>query len=317
VKRRTLCVCVALLGIGLGLSGTAQVNVSVLDIEPGVSQLGAGGAGLAVANGAETLYYNPAGLAALPGISFSSFYASHFGLANYSAFALTFRNWGLATLLLDVGGIAGYDEDGNPTDTLAYKNTALLFGFGFDPRRLPFFPRLAFDLAIGGTIKYLSARVGEDTGSGFSFDLGARTTLPDMRLGPIGFTDVAFGVTLLNLFGAISYDTARESFGMDVRVGGAATIARVVLAAVDLHLAGAFHAGLAYRPVPALALRLGVVSESEWSLTAGAGINIEGFVIDYAFVSHSLGGTHRVALTVDFSGLDISAITRSLRRILP
>jgi len=308
---------VALLGIGLGLSGAAQVNVSVLDIAPGVSRLGAGGAGLAVSGGAETLYYNPAGLAALPGISFSSFYASHFGLANYSAFALAFRNWGLATMLLDVGGIPGYDGDGNPTDTLAYKNTALLFGFGFDPRRLPFFPRIAFDLAIGGTIKYLSARVGEAAGSGFSFDLGGRTTLPDLRLGPIGLSDVSFGVTLVNLFGAINYDTAREGFGMDIRVGGAARIARVILAAADVHLAGALHAGIAYQPVPALALRLGVISKGEWSLTAGAGIDIEGFVIDYAFVSHSLGGTHRVSLTVDFSGLDITAITRSLRRILP
>lgn len=97
---------------------TGQTSVSVFDIEPGVALLGAGGAGTSVVHGAETLYYNPASLSELPGISFSSFYASYMGLANYSALALTFRNWGIGALLFDGGTITGYDGDGSQTKHL-------------------------------------------------------------------------------------------------------------------------------------------------------------------------------------------------------
>ena len=52
-------------------------------------------------------------------------------------------------------------------------------------------------------------------------------------------------------------------------------------------------------------------------MTAGVGVAVQGFMLDYAYVSHTLGGTHRVSLTIDFSSLDISALSRSLRRLLP
>lgn len=317
MKRYKLLVLVAILGLGIGLSAMAQQASTVFDIEPGVSMLGAGAAGISVANGAETLYYNPATLAALPGISFSSFYASYLGLANYSALSLTFRNWGIAALLLNSGGIDGYDADGNGTGTIAYKNTGILFGVGIDPSILPFIPDFAFDFSFGARIKYLSVRIAEETGTGFSFDLGFRTTIPDIRLGPISLTDMAFGITADNLFGAISYDVEQDNFRMDLRLGASARLAKAFLLALDLHLSGSAQVGLVYSPVPALDLRLGVISKGTVSITAGVGVNVEGFLIDYAFVSHRMGGTHRVSLTLDFSNLDIAALSRSLRRILP
>jgi len=317
VKRYRNLVLVAILGLGIGMSAAAQQASTVFEIEPGVSMLGAGAAGISVANGAETLYYNPATLAALPGISFSSFYASYLGLANYSALSLTFRNWGLAALLLDSGGIDGYDADGNATGTLAYKNTGILFGVGFDPSIFPFIPDLAFDFSLGARIKYLSVQIAEETGTGFAFDLGFRTTIPDMKLGPLSVTDMAFGLTAVNLFGGVSYDVERDSFEMDIKLGASARMAEAFFLALDLHLGGSAQLGLVYSPVPALDLRLGVISKGTVSLTAGVGVNVEGFLIDYAFVSHKLGGTHRVSLTLDFSSLDIGALSRSLRRILP
>ncbi|MFC2106669.1 hypothetical protein ACFLS5_03300 [Candidatus Bipolaricaulota bacterium] len=310
-------VLVAILGLGIGLPAMAQQASTVFDIEPGVSMLGAGAAGISVANGAESLYYNPATLAALPGISFSSFYASYLGLANYSALSLTFRNWGIAALLLNSGGIDGYDADGNATETIAYGNTGILFGVGIDPSILPFIPDFAFDFSLGARVKYLSVRLAEETGSGFSFDLGFRTTIPDIRLGPVSVTDIAFGVTAVNLFGSISYDVEQDNFLMDLKVGASARLADAFLLALDLHLGGSAQVGLVYSPVPSLDLRLGVISRGTISWTAGVGLNVEGFLIDYAFASHRAGGTHRVSLTLDFSSLDIRALSSSLRRILP
>lgn len=311
-------ILVVVLCLGIAASAAAQHASTVFDIEPGVSMLGAGSAGISVANGAETLYYNPATLAALPGISFSSFYASYLGLANYSALSLTFRNWGLAALLLDSGGIDGYDANGNYTDALSYKNTGILFGVGFNPSSLPFVPDLAFDFALGARIKYLSAQIAEETGNGFSMDLGFRTTIPDMNLGPLSVSDAAIGITAANLFGGINYDSGeRDDFLMDLKLGTSARLAESFLLAFDLHLGGSAQLGVVYSPVPTLDVRLGVISSGTTSITAGVGVNVEGFLIDYAFVSHKTGGTHRVALTLDFSSLDIAALSSSLRRILP
>jgi len=317
VKGIKIILLLTLLGLGIGLSGAGQTSVTVFDIEPGVSMLGAGGAGLSVANGAETLYYNPANLSELPGISFSSFYASYVGVANYSALALTFRNLGFAALMLNSGGIQGYDGTGGLTDTLAFVNTGILFGVGVGASDLAFLPDAGFDYSLGARIKYVTVGIGDDSGTGFSFDLGFRAAFPDMNVGGLSISDIAIGVTTVNLFGAVAYDTESEDFQMDIKVGASASVFGSLLVALDLHLAGAAHVGLEYSPMPTFALRLGMISAGALSFTAGVGVNVDGFLIDYAFVSSAVGGTHRVSLTLDFSVLDLGALSRSLRQLLP
>ena len=317
MKRTRIVVMVALLGLGLGLGGTGQQAMTVFDIRPGVGMLGAAAAGLSVVRNAETLYYNPAGLSELPGISFSSFYASYLGEANYSAFALTFRNWGVAALLLNSNGIQGYDATGATTDLLSYRNTGFLFGAGVDPSELGFLPSFAIDMSLGARIKFLTVGVGAEEATGFTFDLGFRTGFPDVSFGGFAITDLALGVTAVNLFGGLSYDEHSDDFQMDIQVGASGRMANAVLLALDVHLAGSLHVGIAYEPVPTLALRLGIISGSGVSITAGVGVDVEGFLLDYAYVTHAVGGTHRVSLTLDFSSLDITALSRSMRRLLP
>ncbi len=317
MKRLKMICGVVLLSVGLGLGAAGQTATTVLDIDPGVAMLGAGGAGISVVNGAETLYYNPAGLSELPGISFSSFYASYMGQASYSALALAFRNFAAGAVLFNSGGIQGYDDEGTPTDTLAYSNTAFLLGFGVNPSEFAFLRSLPFQFSIGAQIKGLTARLGEQRGSGVTFDLAFRTEFPDIGLGAISISDAAFGVTAVNLFGVMSYGDTQENFGMDLRLGASAKIVETILVAADLHLGGGLHFGIAYHPVPTLALRLGLITRSGVTITAGVGLDIQGFLLDYAFISGPVGGTHRVSLTIDFSGLDLGAFGRSLRRILP
>jgi hypothetical protein len=65
------------------------------------------------------------------------------------------------------------------------------------------------------------------------------------------------------------------------------------------------HYGMEYILSEVLALRVGA---QEKDLTAGAGLNIAfargestlSFLIDYAFLSHELGNTHRVSLMTKF-----------------
>ena len=128
---------------------------------------------------------------------------------------------------------------------------------------------------------------------------------------------MAFGFTAVNLFGGVNYDVVNDDFLMDLRFGASARLAEVFFVALDLHLGGAAQLGFVYSPVPTLDLRIGLISRGAISFTAGVGIDVEGFLIDYAFVSHTLGGSHRVSLTLDFSSLDIAALSRNLRNILP
>jgi len=317
MKRTYTFLGVALLVAGLGLGASAESAVSVVDIAPGVGQLGAGGAGIAVVRGAETLYYNPAGLAGLPGISFSSFFTSQMGVASYSAFSLALRGFAVAAELYSSGSIDGYDDQGNPTGELGYSSSAYMFGFGVDPSMFSFLPKLPLSFSIGGVLKGISTKIADVAGSGFAFDLAFRMDIPPMSLGPLAVTDAAFGVTLANLFGGLSYDGTQDSLPMDIGLGLSARLLGVVLIAADVHLAGSLGIGVTYEPVPALALRLGILSKGEMSITAGVGLNVQGFLIDYAFVSHSVGPTHRIGLTLDFSALDIGALGGMLRRILP
>jgi len=317
VKRTTCWIVLALL-IGAGLGVTGQVPSTVLDIDPGVAVLGAGAAGLSLVQGAETLYYNPAGMAAVQGTTFSSTLSSHFGLGNYSAFALSFGNFGAAVLLLNSSGIQGYDSSGQPSEELSYGSTSIMIGGGASPSTLAFLPTIGFDYAIGARVKTASSNIAGVSGSGFAFDLGFLAGFPEVRLSAFSFSDIALGITAENLFGSISYDGESESFAMGLNLGASALIADMVRASVDIRLTGAFHIGLAYAPVPTLELRLGLISRgAETSITGGLGVSVQGFLVDYAFKSHALGSSHRVSLTLDFSSLDLGGIGQALGRLLP
>ncbi len=316
--RRAFITGIVLLVAGWAVSTSGQNALGILDIPHGVGQLGSGGAGLSVISGAETLYYNPSGLSGLSGISFSSLFASHLGQASYSSFALAMQSVGVGVEILSSGSIQGYDEGGAPTETLSFGNTLISFGFGADSSQLAFLSALPLRLAIGAQVKLVSARLGEERGSGFSFDLGTRFSFPDVALGPFAMTDPAVGVTASNLFGSLTYDGGEaEPFTMDIGVGVSAGVFGVAGLALDVHTTGALSFGVTYSPISTLALRMGLLSKGAFSITAGVGLNVQGFLIDYAFVSSQVGGSHRIGLTLDFSALDISALGSSLRRILP
>lgn len=317
MNKARLLLMVALLGVGLSAWG--EIAISILDIEPGVRTVGMGGAAVALVPSAETLYYNAAGLSELPGISFSSFYASHLGAASYTAMDLTVRNVGIGVLMVSSGSIPGYDDEGNSTEDLSYGSTAFLLGFGFGSSQLPFLPALPLDFSIGGRIKGLSVTCGTEKGAGFALDLAYQMRFADLSFGPVGLSDVGFGLTVTNLIGSIGYSDRSESFPMDLRLGGAARIANIVLVAADLELAGRAHLGVEVQAVEALAVRVGILSQAGGiSLSFGAGFGMEGLHLDYAYLTHpSLGGSHRISLTIDFGGLNLAGIGRALRNLLP
>jgi hypothetical protein len=318
VKRLGILLIVALLGAGIGGWGRERA-LSVTEIDPGVRGLALGGASVSAAAGAEILYYNPSGLAALGSSSFQSFYASQFAAADYFALGVVFPSFGLGLLNLSSGDIAGYDAGGNPTETLRYRSTAILLGYGASPDTLRFLPQLPVDYALGTRVKLLSSSLGATGGFGFALDLAATLGFGSMQIGPVPLDDITVGIHATNLLGTISYDGNAETLLMDLRLGASTLIVRQVLLLLDFEFSGRIHVGVEYSPIPTVALRVGFVQQAPGiSLTLGAGLDLEGFGLDYAFMgSTGLSGSHRVALSVDFASIDLGALTGMLRRILP
>ncbi len=305
--------------------GTASLSLlganafTVLNLATGVRTIGMGGAGVASVNGAETLYNNPAGLTSLTGIAMNSFYTMQPGLLGYGALALTLPNWGLGIFTLGSGGIQEYDASGNPTKTLSYGNTAVMLGFGLSPRNIPFIPHLPFDFSLGGRLKYLTVTNGTQNGSGFALDLAYRMEFSDMHLGPIAMTQNAVGISMTNLIGTVNYPKHSDSLGLGIQVGGVTTVAHLVTVAADLDSSGSIHFGLEYRPVPAFAVRGGAYNRPGGIiLTIGLGLDVQGFTFDYAYITgNNISGTHRLALSVNFSNVNFGGLMRVFRRLLP
>ena len=317
MKRSFLLLIVVLSSVGLLGHAAGEIAWSVLDIDPGVRALGMGGAAVALGDGAETLYYNPAALAGVSGIAVNTLLSSQLGIGSYSAFSAVMRNVGIGYLTMNSGDIQGYDAGGNATGALAYSSGAFLLGFGVDPRTFGF--ALPMASSFGGRIKYITADNGGTTGSGFAVDVAAQFETNDMLLGPVAIGSPRFSVSATNILGTMGYDGRSEAFPMGLRFGAAAWISRMVLVAMDLDLAGGFHLGFEYPVVPTLAVRAGLKSQAGGiSITVGVGLNVSGFVIDYALMTHALlSASHRVSLSLDFSTLDLTALTQSLRRLLP
>jgi len=318
VKRYGALLIAALLGVGLCGLGQDRA-LSVTEIDPGVRGVGLGGAGVASSVGVEALYYNAARLADSGSASFQSFYALHLGAANYMALGVTFPSWGLAFLNLSSSDIAGYDAGGNPTETLRYRSTAILAGFGASPRTLSFLPRLPFDWAIGTRLKFLSTAVADARGYGITFDASGFVGLNSLNVAGVTIDDLSIGFLVNNVIGSLRYDNTSDNLLTDARLGMSAVIAGQVLVAIDYEISGRFHLGAEYRPVPTFALRAGILQQNPGtSLTLGIGLDLEGFGIDYAFLgSTGLSGSHRVALSIDFASIDFGSLMSMLRRILP
>ena len=310
-----LCAAVA----GMATTGVGQSVISVLEIEPGVAGLGMAGAVGSRAGDVESLFYNPAGLASLQGLSMTSFYSSQWGESNYSAIGVALGGWSLGYLMFNSKDIQGLDDTGSPTEFLSYKNNAALFAFGLGENLLPFLGSLPVDLSLGGRLKFVSTTFGETQGSGVSVDLATQIGFNPIRLGGFSISDLRVGLVMLDLFGRVNYDDYTESFGMDLRAGFSAEFFDAVVLGFEFGPLGTIHLGVEYTVLELLAIRAGMLSLSNtFTFTIGIGLDLQGFGIDYALETHTdLSATHRIALTIDFARLDISSMSGILRSILP
>jgi len=267
-----------------------------LELGVGARPLGMGSAYVAVAEGPEAVYWNPAGLVLGEGTTLGFMHSERFaGLVRNDFVGASFsrRGWGAGTSLVRTGveGIK-FTALRDTTDTLSSENRPyVLRRVGSGDYVLLLSSALSSGgLALGGSFKILYRRLWKHTAWGAGLDLGVVYTWRRFRVGAC-LHDV-YGTPVL--WDSGSKDTIAPS--LDVGISYRRDLLRGSFC-LSTSFRRKFRAGLEYTHSKGLALRLG------WDgagLTAGVGVSFARFRADYAFLANrSLGGTHRVSLQVN------------------
>jgi hypothetical protein len=306
---RNIAAVVVAVGVLSGLSGRAEAWLSKNDAGTATAQflkLGAGAraAGMgeaftALADGANAVYWNPAGLARVEGGSLSVMHAAWFEGVTYDWASCARKvgkagTVGIGVQYLSYGSIEGTDGTGLENGSFSPNDLAVSLSYG----------RAFRGVALGGNVKYISSKI-KNSASAFAVDLGAMYTV-NARL------DLAAAVQ--NLGTGMKFGSEEESLPLNVKVGGAyavrenwkATADVIAQADNELLFALGTEYGLRINETMSAAGRLGYNTRTRDTgglngVSVGLGFSYRGYAFDYAFVPYGdLGNTQRISLGIAF-----------------
>ena len=261
----------------------------------GTRPLSMGGAFIAVADDANTITWNPAGLPGMRRTEFTTTYADLYAMGitqSYLGFVRPFSD--RVALGFDWSNV-GYDDK-----ELLYSENKLNLAVGIQPHR-----RISFGL----TLKYLMRDMQLDgtsygKSSGLGYDAG-------LLIQPL--KNLRFGIGLYDLGGTqVAYKdkTFETILGQAFKLGISYMPIDGLILAADY--GDRFHLGAEYVLKNRLSLRAGVqqdISGDEIIIVPSGGISIKfkSIIIEYGYESHPyLEPTHRMSLALQFSPAVVS-----------
>ncbi|NLJ24846.1 MAG: hypothetical protein GX354_05385 [Firmicutes bacterium] len=247
---------------------------------------GMGNAGVAAARGVEGLYYNPAALSDLSRPELSISHSALFSDTdlNFIAAALPITEQGgigAGLLLLSSPGIPGTSEDALE-DYFDYLQAVAYVGTG---------TRINEQLGAGVTVKGLFGRLDDATCRGYALEGGLRYKLNQV---------LTLGILGRDVVGRLDWTTGlTENLPTQVLAGVEASLwdGRLQVAAQTDTTFKDRGFGAEYIIGEQIRVRGGYTKES---LTAGVGLGVGSIHLDYSWVGHELGGTHRISFMVGF-----------------
>ncbi len=284
----------------------------------GARGLGMGSAFVAVADDVTAGYWNPAGVADVPGRALQLMHSETFGdVVNYdtgayvhpldekSALAVTF-----VRLAIDDIPFTDFEED---EDRIYYDESAITWESDSEMAGLVTYARrVSGRLRVGGSLKMIRKSIASYTCYGLGFDVGVKydpwdgTTLAANvqdatttflawdtkereRIMPTVKLGVAHRFDVSSMGGSFTF-----AGDLDVRFENRCLADQYHLGPVSADT----HAGIEFLYKRTVAVRAGLAMGQ---LTAGAGVNIGGFTVDYAFGKHAyLDSSHRVSASYAF-----------------
>ncbi len=319
--------------------GAEKYAGEFLNLGAGARPLGMGGSFVAIADDATAAYWNPAGLGGLDRTEITFMHAGIFGLDSYDFLNCVqpvgeIGVFGLSWIRLGIGDIpitklesSGSMSAANRPYISGYmQNTenAFMLSYGRKFRaNIPIGSYLSkgTDIQIGGSAKFLYNSVSgmKRNAVGIGGDIGIiwKTSFvsgkDDAKTG-----DLSLGISVQDFFKTrLVWNTTSSPSHTDVippnfKMGAAyrrqlRSIGSQILLSVDADTRYGLemHYGMEYVLGEVLSLRVGL---QERDFTAGAGLHIAftrgksslSFLVDYAFLSHELGNTHRISLMTKF-----------------
>lgn len=337
IKKELIFKILIILGLLSTRANAGKYAAEFLRIGVGSRALGMGGAFVAIADDGTASYWNPAGLGNLNKHQFLFSHVQMFdNLAHHNFASLSFKvgsdiGLGISWIRLAVDDIPRYSElkgtrydrfmnpdlrsTGRPEGYFGDIEDALFlsFGKGFD-----------FDLALGGGLmptliparlsvgvsyKYISQILDTAAGKGQGIDIGIKLSFmgltSDENLPQRNFS---FGINLQDISGTtLLWNTAnhtKDQLPLNLLVGMSYSERLPWLNSQIMFSLGrdnsyesSNHLGGEINIRDVLSLRVGIQNKD---FTAGAGLKIFWFRMDYAFVSYDLGNSHRISGAVEF-----------------
>ncbi|MFQ5768942.1 MAG: PorV/PorQ family protein [bacterium] len=311
--------------------GTAKYAGEFLGLGVGGRSLGMGGAYVSVARDVTAGYWNPAGLAFIDYPEVMLMHTSQFsGVVNYDygGFGLPVgkrSSLGLSLIRVGVDDIkrtalpnpdVGIGETYVDENGRLVRNTPFVDGFFGSADYalfLTYSKKVTGSFAFGGNVKLLNRTIGDNSAWGIGFDLGfmfnpMTQLIIGINLQDITTTMLAWDTGRRELIipsvrAGLSYPWTLNFLGGQVqpsldfiirfenrRQSAQANLGR---ASLDVTL------GWEYQFQDAFAIRVGTSEVGKF--TAGAGLHLPKLQIDYAFLDHTLGSTHRISahLTIE------------------
>ncbi len=280
----------------------AAETASFLNVGVGARGLAMGGAYTALADDANAIYWNPAGLAALDKREVS---LSHAELAqttrlDFAAFALPTKAGVFAAdgTYLSQSAIESRDALGHPAGSFQAADAELGGAFG---RRTQL-------VDVGVSVKFIQSHIASAQAQTVAFDLGARRTLDGVGLGKL-----ILGAALRNAGPGMKFDSQTNDLPLRLAGGAAYAFAgghALALELTDAPRVGGLDIGFGgeYQAIRSVFLRAGYTTQSAIAggsgfdaargLTLGVGLRRGSLGLDYAAVPMGeLGSTHRFSLS--------------------
>ncbi|MDO8628864.1 MAG: PorV/PorQ family protein, partial [Phycisphaerales bacterium] len=281
-----------LLVLASGDSRAAE-TASFLDIGVGARGLGMGEAYTALADDANALYWNPAGLSRLEKREFAASHAELFESTRLDSLAYAHPTsqgtFAAGVTYLSQGKIDGRDSFGRQTAGYSASDAAMSLGYA---RKLDM-------VDVGASVKYIRSHIGSAEAQGVAVDVGTKRS----------FDRLTVGAAVRNLGPGLKFQDQRNDLPLRVAAGagyafsaGHAAAAEVVGGprgtGTNVSLGGEFQAVKSFYLRAGYTTRTAVPGGSGFDaargLTMGLGFRSKVWSLDYAITpSGELGRGHR------------------------
>ncbi|MDD5210497.1 MAG: PorV/PorQ family protein [Elusimicrobiales bacterium] len=266
------------------------------------------GEAASTSSGAQSIFYNPAGLA---GVMDTELYFSQVQWimdASYSNLALAKRAWGgvfgLGINYLSNPATDKYDKFGTKlSETYSASDMAVTLGYS---------GRLALRTNFGANLKYISSKLEDEAASAVTMDAGVKYAAIPGKL--------VFGFALQNVGGTLTYINDSDPLPLNVKLGGQYAISLdknsatkkdlTVFTDVNSMKDSGPYANIGvdltsvYDKDTNFSMRVGYRTKAgpkSAGVAGGIGVDMKKYIIDYAYAPMGdLGNTHRFSVTVKF-----------------